>query len=230
MVDLQGAQGVVRHLFRDDAVRLHLGEVPHPPEHPVGDPGRAPAAAGDLIGALRHDVHVQDPGAAGDDLTEFLRGIELQPQRHAEPVPQRRGELPGPGGSPDEGELGQIQPDGVGAGALAHDDVQGVVLHGGIEDLLHRAVEPVNLVHEEDIPLAEVGEKRCQVAGLFNGRAGGDADVHPHLLGDDARQSGLAQARGAVEQHVVQCLLPLPGGLDEDRQVLLGLLLADVLP
>ena len=65
VVDLQRAQGLVRHILGDDAVGLHLGEVPDPAQHPVGDPGRAPAAAGDLIGALRHDVHVKMAAGPG---------------------------------------------------------------------------------------------------------------------------------------------------------------------
>ena len=87
----------------------------------------------------------------------------------------------------------------------------------------------MDLIHKQDVPLVEVRQQRRQIAGLFNGRAGGDADVDPHLLSDDARQRGLAQSRRAVEQNVVQRFLPLPGGLNEDAQILLGLFLTDVL-
>ena len=87
----------------------------------------------------------------------------------------------------------------------------------------------MDLVHKQDVPLVEVRQQRRQIAGLFNGRAGGDADVDPHLLSDDARQRRLAQSRRAVEQNVVQRFLPLPGGLNEDAQILLGLFLTDVL-
>ena len=45
-----------------------------------------------------------------------------------------------------------------------------------------------------------------------------------------AAEGGLAQAGRAVEQHVVQGLSPLLGGLDEHGQVVLRLLLADILP
>ena len=228
MVDLQGAQGLVGHGLSDDAVGLHLGKVPDTAEHPVGDTGRAPAAAGDLIGALGDDVHVQNPGGPGHDLRQLLRGVQLQPQRHAEAVPQGRGKLARPGGGADERELGQVQPDGVGTGALAHDDVQSVILHSGIENFLHGAVQTVDLVHEQDVALVQVGQQGRQVAGLFDGRAGGDADARPHLLGDDARQGGFAQARRAVEQDVVQGLLPLAGGFNKDGKVFLGLLLSDV--
>ena len=158
VVDLQGAKGLVGHLRRDDAVCLHLSVIPDPPEHPVCDAGGAPAPPGDLIGSVGHNVHMKDPRRSGDDSGELLWGIELQPQRHAEAVPQRRGELARPGGGPDKGKVGQIQADGVGAGPLPHDDVQGVVLHGGVQDLLHGTVQPMNLVHKKDIPLVEVGE------------------------------------------------------------------------
>ena len=88
----------------------------------------------------------------------------------------------------------------------------------------------MDLVHKEDVVLTEVGQQGGQVPRLLYGRAGGDAHVDPHLVGDDAAEGGLAQARRAVEQHVVQRFAPHFGRLDEDLQVALGLLLADVLP
>ena len=168
------------------------------------------------------------PAAARDDAGELLRGVELQPQGDAEAVPQGGGELPGPGGGPDEGEAGQVQPDGVGRGALADDDVDGEVLHGRVQNLLHLPVEAVDLVHKEDVVLLQVGQQGRQVPRLLDGGAGGDADVDPHLVGDDAAKGGLAQAGRAVEQHMVQGLPPHLGRLDKDLQVSLGLLLADV--
>ena len=84
------------------------------------------------------------------------------------------------------------------------------------------------LIHEQDVVPAEVGQQGCQIAWLFDSRAGGDADVDAHLLGDDARQRGLAKARRAVEQYVIQRFCAAARRLDEDGQVLLGLLLADV--
>ena len=86
----------------------------------------------------------------------------------------------------------------------------------------------MDLIHEQDVVLRQIGEQGGQIAGLFNGRTGGDADVDPHLVGDDVGQGGLAQTRRAVEQHVVQGLIAHLGGLDKDLQVALGLLLADV--
>ena len=229
VVDLQGAKGLVGHLRRDDAVCLHLGVIPDPPEHPVCDAGGAPAPTGDLIGSVGHNVHVKDPRRAGDDSGELLWGVELQPQRHAEAVPQRRGELARPGGGPDEGKVGQIQADGVGTGPLPHDDVQGVVLHGGVQNFLHGTVQPVDLVHKKDIPLVEVREQGREIPGLLNGGTGGDTDARPHLLGNDPGQGRLSKTGGPVEQDVIQGFVPALGGLDEDGELLPGPLLADVL-
>ena len=75
----------------------------------------------------------------------------------------------------------------------------------------------------------EVGQDRGEVAGLGQHRAGGGAEVHAQLAGDDLGQRGLAEARRAEQQHVVQRLAARPGGLDEHPQVALGLLLADEL-
>ena len=88
----------------------------------------------------------------------------------------------------------------------------------------------MDLVDEEDVAGVEIGQQGRQVPGLLDGGAGGDPDIDPHLVGDDPRQGGLAQARGAVEQHVIQGLIPAEGRLDVDRQILLGLLLAGVVP
>ena len=87
----------------------------------------------------------------------------------------------------------------------------------------------MDLVHEENVILVEVGQQRRQIAGLFNGRAGGDADIDAHFGGDNARQRGLAQARRAVQQHMIQRFAAAACRLDEHGQVALGLLLTDVL-
>ena len=88
----------------------------------------------------------------------------------------------------------------------------------------------MDLVHEEHVAFAQVGEQRRQVAGPHERRAGGDPEAGAHLVGDDARQRGLAQARRAGEEHVVGRLPATPAGrLQHDPQVLLQLGLPDEL-
>ena len=112
--------------------------------------------------------------------------------------------------------------------SLADQDVERVVLHRGVEDLLDRPVQPVDLVDEQHVVLVERGEDRRQIAGPLDGRAARVADVDPELAGDDRGQGRLAEAGRPVEQDVVGRLSPPPRRLEEDRQVGLDLALADV--
>ena len=146
-----------------------------------------------------------------------------------EPVAQRTGHQPGPGGGPDQGEAGQVETDAARRRALADEDVQLEVLHGRIEDLLDRPVEPVDLVDEQDVALLQIGEQRGQITGPDEHRAGGDPEPDSHLRGHDPGQRGLAQTRGPGEQQVVDRLLPFQRRLDDDAEVLGELALPDEL-
>ena len=92
--------------------------------------------------------------------------------------------------------MGKPQPDAVGHGSLAGDDVYGKILHGGVKDLLHRPVEPVDLVYEEDVPLAQIGHDGRKIRSPGDGGAGGYLEFDAHLPGDYTREGGLSQARG----------------------------------
>ena len=91
----------------------------------------------------------------------------------------------------------------MGAGTLADDDIQGVILHGGIEDLLHVGVEAMDLVDKQHVPRGQVGKQGRQIPCMADGRAAGHPEVAPHLVGHDGRQGGFSQARRAVKQGVV---------------------------
>ena len=90
-------------------------------------------------------------------------------------------------------------------------------------------VEAVDLVDEQDVALFKVGQDRGEVAGPFDGRAARRVQVDAQLAGDDVGQRGLAQAGRPVEQDVVGRFVALAGRLEQDLQVLLDVLLADVL-
>ncbi len=115
------------------------------------------------------------------------------------------------------------------AGPLADHDVDLVVLERGIEDLLDHRREAVDLVDEEDVVGLEVGEDGGEVAGALQHRPRGLLQVHAHLARDDVRERGLAEARRAEEEHVVERLLAVPRRGDEDLELLADLRLPDVL-
>ena len=155
--------------------------------------------------------------------------VELQPLDDAEAVPQGRGQQPGPGGGSHQGERGQVQLDGTRGGPLADHDIELVVLQGRVQDLFHKGAEAMDLVDEQHIPGLQVGHQGGDVARFLQHRARGGLEGHPHLVGDDAGQGGLAEARGAEDQGVVQRLAPAQGGLQENAHLLAHRPLAHVL-
>ena len=62
----------------------------------------------------------------------------------------------------------------------------------------------MDLVHEEDIPLSQVGEDGSQILRPLQHGAGGGQDVDPQLRGDDVGQGRLAEARRTGDEDMVQ--------------------------
>ena len=155
------------------------------------------------------------------------RAISIAPSSDAEPVAPRRGEQPGAGGGADQRERGEIDLHRARGRALADDQVELEILHGGIEHFLHRRIEAVDLVDEQHVALFEIGQECREVARLGDDGAGGGLEVDAQLARHDLGERGLAQPRGPRTQHMVQRLAARLGSLDEDPEVLLGLRLAD---
>jgi hypothetical protein len=149
--------------------------------------------------------------------------------RDAEAITQRGGEQARARGGADQREARQIDLHRARGRAFADDEVELVVLHGRIEDFLDRRIEPVNLVDEQNVALFEIGEQRREIAGLGDHRPGGGAEIDAQLARDDLRQRGLAEARRADEQHMVERFLARARRLDEHRQIGARFFLADEL-
>ena len=95
-------------------------------------------------------------------------------------------------------------------------DVDLVVLHRRIEELLDDRPQPVDLVDEEDVARAQVGERADEVARLLQRRAGGGADVDAQLAGDELGERRLAESRRAEEEGVIERLAPRERRVDGD--------------
>ena len=116
---------------------------------------------------------------------------------------------------------------GAGGGALADDDVELVVLEGGVEFFFEDGLEAVDLVEEEDLAFAEVGEDGGEVALDLEGGAGGLLDTDIELVGDDGGEGGFAEAGGTGEQDVVEGVAAGLCGFEGDSKLLFGFGLAD---
>ena len=156
-------------------------------------------------------------------------GVEVEPVDDAEARAQRRRQQPGARRRADQRELLQRHLHRARARPLADDDVELVVLHRRIEDLLDRRRQPVDLVDEQHLVRLQVGQHAGQVAGLLDHRAGGGADRHAHLVADDVGERRLAEPGRAVEQHVIERLAAAARGRDRHLQVVADAVLADVL-
>ena len=213
----------------DGAVALHGRKIAHPLEQTVGDARRAAAAARELQRAVMVDGDAENSRAARDDAGQFVRAVGLELEQDAETVAQRTGELPGAGRGADEREARQVDADALGRRAFADHDIEREVLERRVEHLLDLAGQAVDLINKEDVPLLQVGQQRGQVAGLFDGRAGGDAHLHAHLLRDDAGQRCFAKTGRAVQKDMVHRLAALLRRAQIDAQVALDLVLADII-
>ncbi len=84
----------------------------------------------------------------------------------------------------------------------------------------------MNLINKKDVAAAEIGEDGGQIARTLNDRPCRDLEIGAHLVGNDRGQGGLAQARRAVEQDVIQGFFATLSGFDENAQIVAQLVLA----
>ncbi len=86
----------------------------------------------------------------------------------------------------------------------------------------------MDLVDEEHVPRLERREDRGDVL-LLERRPRDRAETDAELFAHDLRERRLAEPGRPGEQHVVERLLPLLGGVERDPQLLLDALLPDEL-
>ena len=183
---------------------------------------------GDLLRPFGRHVDVQDGGRSLHDPHQVDHGVEVEMVHDPEAVAQRAGEQADPRGGTDQREGWQVDLDRAGHRPLADDDVDAEVLHGLVENLLERRLQPVDLVDEQDAGALQVGENGREITGPLDGRTRGALQHRPHLVRQDVGDGGLAEAGRAVQQHVIERLAARPCRPDEDGEVGLDLLLPDV--
>ena len=114
-------------------------------------------------------------------------------------------------------------------GSLAYNYIERAVLHGGVKNLLHRALKPVYLVDKQNVAVRETRQKRGKIAGLFYGGTARYAQIRAHLCGDYSRKRGLSETGRTVQQHMVERVSALLCRLYVYFQVFLDLGLSDII-
>ncbi|VFT73546.1 Uncharacterised protein [Klebsiella aerogenes] len=87
----------------------------------------------------------------------------------------------------------------------------------------------MDLIYKQHVVRFEVGEHRGEIARFLQHRAGGGAQIHPHLIGDNVRQGGFPQPRRAKNQQVIEGVAAQFRRLDKDLHLGAHLRLADIL-
>ncbi len=172
-------------------------------------------------------AHAEDVRRPVHDPREVRGLVGLQAMLDAEAVAQRRREQARTGRGADERERREVERDDARARALADRDREPGVLHRGIEGLLERAVQAVDLVDEEDRARLQRREQRGDVALALERGPRRHHERRVELLGDDLRERCLPQPGRAGEQHVVERLAACGGRLERHGELLAQGVLTD---
>ena len=165
--------------------------------------------------------------AAQHDSRQLLGRVVVEARHVAEAREQGRREQAGARGGCHQRERPQRKLQRLRVRAVAGDDVDAEVFDGGVEVLFDHRRQAMDLVDEQHVALIELGDQRGELALVLDGRARGEHQIDAELLGQDVRQRGLAEAGRTAEEHVIERLLALRGGLHEHLEVLLDLVLPD---
>jgi hypothetical protein len=122
----------------------------------------------------------------------------------------------------------QIQLDRARARTFADHQVELRVFHGRIQHFLDDRTQAVYFIDEQYIAGFEIGEQRRQVAGALEHRTGGLPQIHLQFVGDDVRQSGLAETRRPEYQDMIQGFAAHARRLDENVHLGFDVWLPDV--
>lgn len=211
----------------DFAGASDLGVVADATQEAVGDARGSAGAHGDLGGSVLIDGDVDDVSGALNDISQVVVRIELKAQKDSETGAERRGQQAGARGGGDEGEGLDVHDVGARTGPLADDDVELVVLEGGVELFFEDGLEAVDFVEEKHLALSDVGKDGGEVALNLQGGAGGLLEAYIQLVGDDAGQGGFAQAGRAKEQYMIEGFAARASGFESDGKLFFGFGLAN---
>jgi hypothetical protein len=95
--------------------------------------------------------------------------------------------------------VGQLEPDVTGTRTFANDDVQGIIFHSWVKNFFNCAAQAMNLINEEKITFAQVGQNGSQITRTLDGRTRSDFQINFHLVGNDTGQGRFAQTGRPIE-------------------------------
>lgn len=225
-VDIEGLKGHSGDVESDGSVPLHHSEVTHAAKKRVGYTGSATASEGDFHGGLLGYSDTEQPGGASHDTHQHLVVIILKVAVDTESGAQGGCQETAACGGSDQSEGGERQLHALRAGPLVEQDIDTVILHGGVEILLHDRVETVDFVDKEHVVRFERHEDTGEIARFVEDGAGCDLEADAEFVGDDIGKGGFTQAGRAVEECMVEGLTAQACRLHENAEIGYDFLLA----
>jgi hypothetical protein len=213
---------------RDAAIGANFGEVSCAAKEAIGDAGCATATAGNFFGAFGIHLDIENFGGAVKDDEEVFGFVKIEAVNDAEAGAKRRGDETGASGGADEGEMVEVEGMDARTGALADDEIDAKIFHGGVEDFFDGGLQTMDFIEEEDLFFFQRSEDGGEVAFAFEERAGAGFDGDLEFIGDDLGEGGFAEARRAVEENVVEGFTAVAGGFESDGDIFFDAFLADV--
>src|SRR5216684_584513 len=227
-VDAEHGESFLRDGAGDAAGGAHFSKIAGAAQQAVGDARRSAAAAGNFFGAAFVHFDSENFRGAMQDDQQILGLVKIEAMHDAEARAKRGGDESGAGGSADQREVAEWKGMNARAGSLPDDEVEAKIFHRGIEDFFDSGLQAMDFVEKENFLGFEGSEDGGKVAFALEQRAGAGLDGDGQLVGDDLREGGLAEPRGAVKENVVEGFLAAAGGFDGDLDIFFDALLADV--
>ena len=100
--------------------------------------------------------------------------------------------------------------------------VKGLILERGIEFFFEHRLQAVNLIEEQYLAIAQIGENGGEVALDDEGRTRALLKTDVEFVGDDCGQRGFSQAGRTEEEHMVQSFAAGLGRLKSNGELLFG--------
>ena len=171
-------------------------EIANPARNPEGDSRRALRTSRDLLSAFRREVQAHFLGRALHNGRKLFQLVGPQFENVAEALAHGLAEFTLVRCGSDDGE------------SLERHAVEVRVLHHRVEHLLHRALERMDLVDEQNVAALATEDGDLQLVLVLEGRCVDSRHVTAHVASESASESGLAETSGTAEEHVLDGLVP----------------------
>ena len=131
--------------------------------------------------------------------------------------------------SPNKSEARKIELDSSSSRSFADNNVEFVIFHSRVENLLNHFVQTMNFVYKQNIPIFKIRKNRTKIPDTFNGRPRGNFDTYSHFLRNNMGQGSFSKSSRSIEEDVINAFSSFFGSLNENIKIALDFFLTYIL-